>query len=365
MKIPFHVHLKIGPWDLVLGTLADGDVLTYNATNKTFRNQTLAGAGVAPSSADYLVGTAQSGLSAEIVVGTTPGGELGNTWPSPTVDTTHSGSSHASLPTQAANLDMGNNLVLNIGAAGTDFTAGGGLTLAGTQTDNDVLMVRGGASTPPAGSGLELLYAGGVGYLRSYNRTGGAYLQLNINDIITIAAANASVAVAAPLTVILGSATASAQPVVAANVQTSATGVGNTADTNDDTLFTYSLPSNSMSGNGKSVRVLASGHFATTANAKRVKLWFAGAVIADSGAVTLSNVDWRADMEVTRIDATHVSCVGTFMGSNVAAVVTVTPNQAVSDLTANASIVKVSGSSTIAGAANDILGYLMRTDFGN
>lgn len=32
--------------------------------------------------------------------------------------------------TLAGNLDMSNNLILNIGAAGTDFTAGGGLTLA-------------------------------------------------------------------------------------------------------------------------------------------------------------------------------------------------------------------------------------------
>jgi len=54
----------------------------------------------APTTADYLVGTAQAGLSAEIVVGATPGGELGNTWASPTVDTTHSGSSHAA--TEAA-----------------------------------------------------------------------------------------------------------------------------------------------------------------------------------------------------------------------------------------------------------------------
>lgn len=48
----------------------------------------------APSDADYLVGTAHAGLSAEIVVGTTPGGELGGTWGSPTVDATHSGSAH-------------------------------------------------------------------------------------------------------------------------------------------------------------------------------------------------------------------------------------------------------------------------------
>lgn len=56
-----------------------------------FRAETGTGA---PDTADYLVGTAQAGLSAEIVVGTTPGGELGGTWASPTVDATHSGSAH-------------------------------------------------------------------------------------------------------------------------------------------------------------------------------------------------------------------------------------------------------------------------------
>lgn len=57
--------------------------------------------GGAPSTADYLVGTAQAGLSAEIVVGATPGGELGGTWASPTVDATHSGSSHAGVQAAA------------------------------------------------------------------------------------------------------------------------------------------------------------------------------------------------------------------------------------------------------------------------
>jgi len=45
-----------------------------------------AGGGGAPTTADYLVGTANGSLSAEIVVGTTPGGELGGTWGSPIVD---------------------------------------------------------------------------------------------------------------------------------------------------------------------------------------------------------------------------------------------------------------------------------------
>lgn len=61
----------------------------------------LAGGGTgAPDDATYLVATAHAGLSAEVPVGATPQGELGGTWASPTVDATHSGSTHAA--TQAA-----------------------------------------------------------------------------------------------------------------------------------------------------------------------------------------------------------------------------------------------------------------------
>jgi hypothetical protein len=51
------------------------------------------GAG-APQGADYLVGSSQGDLSAEIVVGPTPGGDLGGSWASPQVDAVHSGSAH-------------------------------------------------------------------------------------------------------------------------------------------------------------------------------------------------------------------------------------------------------------------------------
>lgn len=47
---------------------------------------TVSGGSAAPTDADYLVGTANGSLSAEIVVGTSPGGELGGTWASPTID---------------------------------------------------------------------------------------------------------------------------------------------------------------------------------------------------------------------------------------------------------------------------------------
>jgi len=46
----------------------------------------VSGGSGAPTDADYLVGTANGTLSAEIVVGTSPGGELGGTWGSPTLD---------------------------------------------------------------------------------------------------------------------------------------------------------------------------------------------------------------------------------------------------------------------------------------
>lgn len=88
--------------DVAVASPADGEVLTYDSVSGKWVNEAGgAGSGGAPTSADYLVGTAQAGLSAEIVVGTSPGGELGGTWGAPTVDATHSGSSHAGVQAAA------------------------------------------------------------------------------------------------------------------------------------------------------------------------------------------------------------------------------------------------------------------------
>jgi len=55
-----------------------------------------------PLTTNLLVGTANAGYPDLIVVGTTPGGELGGTWASPTVDATHSGSAHHASATAGA-----------------------------------------------------------------------------------------------------------------------------------------------------------------------------------------------------------------------------------------------------------------------
>jgi hypothetical protein len=76
---------------------------------------------------DFLVGTATGHTAAEIVVGTSPGGELGGTWASPTVDATHSGSTHsASTDTHIADTADAHDA----SAISADST-----TLVGTGTD--------------------------------------------------------------------------------------------------------------------------------------------------------------------------------------------------------------------------------------
>jgi hypothetical protein len=88
-------------WNLVYLITLDGGTVWFGEGAGT------GGGGGAPTTADYLVGTAQGGLSAEIVVGTTPGGELGGTWASPTVDSTHSGSAHHTESHASRHADAG------------------------------------------------------------------------------------------------------------------------------------------------------------------------------------------------------------------------------------------------------------------
>ncbi len=148
------------------------------------------------------------------------------------------------------------------------------------------------------------------------------------------------------------------------SVQTSATGVGNGADATDDTLFTYTLPANSLSADGKSVRIKQWGTFGS--NLKRLQSYVGGSVVVtNSGGF---NGDWLMDVTVVRIDSTHVSVTAlmTFpTATTLPTTLTNTPNLAVSDLTANGTILKVTGASYNSSHANDVLGYGMTVEFLN
>lgn len=123
-------------WNILVWNIQTGDypaAATDAGTNNIVLPGAGAGSGFAPHSADYLVGTANSSLSAEIVVGTTPGGELGGSWASPTVDATHSGSSHAGVITTheaAGDPHTGYQLESEKNAANgyPGLNAGGGIT---------------------------------------------------------------------------------------------------------------------------------------------------------------------------------------------------------------------------------------------
>ena len=103
---------------------------------------TQGGGGGAPTDADYLVRTAHGSLSSEIVVGTSPGGELGGTWASPTVDSVHSGSAHHTQSHDHSSAGDGTTLTpatLNIPNAVTPSQTAEGQAV--WDSDGDVLTI--------------------------------------------------------------------------------------------------------------------------------------------------------------------------------------------------------------------------------
>jgi hypothetical protein len=122
------------------------------------------GGGGAPNDADFLVGTADGDLTNEIVVGASPGGELGGSWGTPTVDGTHSGSAHhaqahgPSQHTSFANWKViytdgsGDQQELALGADGEVLTSTGtagapAFEAGGGAGDNDLTTIPGSDHT--------------------------------------------------------------------------------------------------------------------------------------------------------------------------------------------------------------------------
>lgn len=143
-------------------------------------------------------------------------------------------------------------------------------------------------------------------------------------------------------------------PMGALSQQFSVAGVGNGADTTDDTLFSYTLPASSLDANGRSVEISAFGKFANNGNNKAVKLWFGSSLIFTSGVQTVANVGWWGRLTVTRTGAG--AQIGWGAGGAGTVVFSVPVPLIGTETSSGAIVIKVTGASTTTGAAGDVVG---------
>lgn len=200
---------------------------------------------------------------------------------------------------------------------------------------------------------------GGVLQLKCNTNTWQIYNQagvLNFFCSTATAGDRISISTAGMISAIMGSSTGFMTNMGVADIQTSAAGIGNGADTTDDTLFTYTLPINAMSVNGKSLRMISSLKFNAISNTT-YKVWFAGTAIYSR--VTTGTFSLFLAADITRIDSTHVSCMVRSLNE-----AQITENLVVVDLTANTSILKITGAN-VASTADAIKAYFMKTWFEN
>lgn len=148
------LQTALNAWDIVTLVTRDGGTVWFGDASVA------SGGGGAPTTADYLVGTAQGGLSAEIVVGTSPGGELGGTWASPTVDGTHSGSAHHAQTHATAHSDGGADAV---DVADLDGYPGGTSTYL--RADGTFANPGGGSGGSTIGPGRPFISGGATAYI--------------------------------------------------------------------------------------------------------------------------------------------------------------------------------------------------------
>lgn len=79
----------------------------------------------------------------------------------------------------------------------------------------------------------------------------------------------------------------------------------------EDTLMTFDLPADSLSTDGKVIRLTAWGKTGATANVKTIKLHFGATVIRQVGASAINDKDWLILGIVVRTGASAQDAIGT------------------------------------------------------
>ena len=138
-----------------------------------------------------------------------------------------------------------------------------------------------------------------------------------------------------------------------ANVNT--TKVGNVG-TGEDDLITYSLPANSLSADGKGVKIKAWGTTAANGNTKTIKLHFGSTVVRQIGASAINDKDWKIDAIVIRTGASTQDALGTEIVDSIALNTHSEPGED----TTTATTIKVTGEAT---SNNDIVCEGMFTEY--
>lgn len=151
-----------------------------------------------------------------------------------------------------------------------------------------------------------------------------------------------------------GGATAGISSVLTVSTTTAQT----TAVITEETLWTYSLPANTLSADGHGVRITAWGSFAANANVKTVRVKFGATTLQPSSdiATAPSGRAWRFVGEVARTGAS------TQVGSHLLSIAGLAVTQVVAtpaENTATAITLAVTGQNGTASAGDIVLNYVM------
>jgi len=136
------------------------------------------------------------------------------------------------------------------------------------------------------------------------------------------------------------------------NNKVNSTAVGNTADNNEDTLITYTLPASQLTATGDRLRVVSFGTTAANATLKRIRLYCGGTVVFDTTAQAFSAVDWRIEAEIVRTGAATQIAIAFFSGSTALVPQTATYTTPAETLSGTI-VIKTTSQSTATGAADD------------
>lgn len=164
----------------------------------------------------------------------------------------------------------------------------------------------------------------------------------NGTPVFTISAGRA-------ITLVKGTGTAVAVPSGVLTVNTTSQGTG--ADTSEDTLWSYTLPANTLSADGQGVRISFLVTSASNTNNKTLKLYF-GSHVVISDSTTTSGASWSA-LNVVIVRKTSSAQEGFAVVARNGSVLT-TGEVITSESTSNDIVIKITGTNGTA-SANDIV----------